>query len=581
MKQLTEEQIQEMRTVRTNLISSYSARDEMLKLYDEIYFMEGEEKPKGLKIQDEDIKVTISSSGRDAVIGLKRILDSGEVHVDIEGEGGNPDKVEAGLKAILRASGRYKIASVEKDLNLSAALHGPASLAVELVDDLLETMKAPQGDGSYEGEGKRKYKNEYVAKQLELLRSETPFMLHPVSAPQSYPLWGAYGMIGHCRRYTLKGAEITDRWGVACKDPTKDHEVTDFFYYEKRLVEAEGFSEPLMAVEWVSRGEDGEMIGSINIPVFTRFSGGSSLWHEPDKQSQPLLYAKAKGGWHKRENLAWTYLFTGIDQQGIPGPVVMMDPEQGTDFDIEYRRGMRVIMGKGTLSDPQVIDGDVLRLFDLMKGEAATQTIQPQTLGQNTAGVTFSQFALASKAGLIPAIDPKEAMEALYADAFTHMLQRIKEESIENELIKAGDIPNKLKLTVTLEPDLEQDDLRNAQIATQLKNSKANVSDEWINTNLLKIPDSKAMWRQMKIEELRNGMVELMKQPEFMQGFLTEIFKPKGKATPTPTPTPSGADAPPPPMGQAPLGEGVTQGMMPGMEQLPQTDAMIPREERT
>lgn len=579
MKQLTNEQISEMRTVRTNLVSSYSARDEMLKVYDEIYFMGGEEKPKGLKIQDEDIKVTISSSGRDAVTGLKRILDSGEVQIKVTGQGGNPDKVEAGLKAMLRSSGRYKIASVEKDLNLSAALHGPASLAVELVDDLLETMTVTPDASAYEGEGKRSYKNEYVAKQLELLREETPFLLHPVSAPQSYPLWGGYGMIGHCRKYTLKGAEITDRWGVVCKDPTKTYDVTDFFYYERRLVEAEGISEPLMAVEWVSRDEKtGEMIGSINIPVFTRFSGGSSLWHEPDKQSQPLLYAKAKGGWHKRENLAWTYLFTGIDQQGIPGPIVLIDPESVNDeIEIDYRRGIRTIKAKGTLADPQVIDGDVLKLFDLMKGEAATQTVQPQTLGQNTAGVTFSQFALASKAGLIPAIDPKEAMEALYEDAFTHILQRIKAESIENEVIAPGDIPEKVKLTVTLEPDLEQDDLRNAQIASQLKASGANVSDEWIDTNLLKVADSKAMWRQKKKEELRNQMVEMLKDPQFMGQFMGQIMGSMlgGKGKGGQGSDQSAVNGGPPTVNSA------VPGMMPGGEAMPKTDAVIPLEERT
>lgn len=572
MKQLTDETIQEMRRVRDALVSGYSARDALLTQYEDIYFMRGSDKPKGLKIDENDIKVTISSSGRDAVTGLKRILDSGEVQIKIEGDGGDPDKVEAGLKTMLRMSGRYKIAGVEKDLNLSAILHGPASLAVESVDDLIESAKMPSEQPGYET-----YKNKYVAKQLEMLKKQTPFLLHAVSARQSYPMWGAYGMIGHCRKYRLKGTEIMDRWGVECKTPTESYDVTDFFYYENRLVEAQGFSEPLMAVEWVARDEKGEMIGSINIPVFTRFSGGSTLFERPEEQSQPLLYAKAKGEWWKRENLAWTYLFTGIDQQGIPGPVILMDPDVPSDVDVDYRRGFRVIRGKGQMIDPQVIDGDVLKLFDLMEGQSAVQTVQPQTLGQNMGGVTFSQFAMASKAGMIPAIDPKEAMEALYTDAFTHILERIEAETMENDLIPPGIIPKNFKLTVTLEPDLEQDDLRNAQIATQLL-QVGNVSQEWVNTNILKIADSKAMWKQKSKEDLRAAMLEMMKTPDVLGQFVSKLMG--GGKKPA-----SGGQSSAVNSGQMPAG-GSQPGMpnLPGegmmQEQLPKTDAMIPQNER-
>lgn len=567
MKQLTDEQIREMRKVRDDLISSYGARDEMLRRYEEIYFMTRKANPKGLRgVDDKDIKETISSSGRDAVIGMKRILDSGDVHIKVIGEGGDPDKIEAGLKKMMKVSGEYRIASVEKDLNLSASLYGPGVLNVESVADLIEA----QADGG----------KEFVKKQLELLSRKTPFMLNTITPTQSYPMWGAYGMIGHARKYKLKGMEITDRWSVECKDPNQEYEVKDFFYYEKRLVEADGISDPLMAVEWVSRDSKGEIIGSINIPVFARYAGGSSLFHEPEKQSQPLLYGKAKGEWDLRETLFYTYLFTAIYQQGLPGPLMMIDPENASqDIEVEYKRGIRTIVAKGQFANNQIIDGDVMQLRNIMQDQAATQTVQPQTLGQNTNGVTFSQFAMASKAGLIPAIDPKESQEALYKDAFTHILQRIKEENIENDLIQPGDIPDEFELEVTIEPDLEQDDLRNSQIAMQLLSSGANVSKEWVNTNLLKIADSKAMLRQKKKEELFDAMVELMKTPEVLGKYVQAVLGKKSV----------GGGQLPVDGGEMPAGGGLDTDAstrpseipgMPGMDQLPKTDAMIPPEER-
>ena len=161
---------------------------------------------------------------------------------------------------------------------------------------------------------------------------------------------------------------------------------------------------------------------------------------------------------------------------------------------------MKTIVMDGVLDNPPVIDGDVMQIHGMMEQVAATQTVQPQTLGMNSNGVTFSQFAMASKAGMIPAIDPKEAQEQLYTDIFRHILERIKAEFIENELLAPGDIPDGFAITVKIEPDLEQDDLRNAQIALQIKQAGL-ASGEWIDTNLLKIPDGRrcggsARWKR-------------------------------------------------------------------------------------
>jgi len=195
---------------------------------------------------------------------------------------------------------------------------------------------------------------------------------------------------------------------------------------------------------------------------------------------------------------------------------------------------------------------------------------------------------------LIPAVDPKEAMEALYTDAFTHMLQRIDAEDIDNDLIKKGDIPKNFKITVTLAPDLEQDDLRNAQIGTQLLNSGANVSKKWVNTNVLKIADSEAMWKEKKMEELRDVLVDMLKTPEVLGQFVQAVIgKPKEqKADPTgaqggAVPGAEGGGQMPPMQGSGQMPPEIMAGSMPGMpggmqgmEQMPKTDPMIPPEER-
>lgn len=504
---LSAKEINELKTRGEQVIASYSARNTMLERYEEIYFMNKQPKVRAGGVDDKDWKITISSSGRDAVIGMKRILDTANIQIkvcDYEGQkAGDSDKIERALKAILKTSGEYRQSRVEKDTNLSAALYGPVTLGVESVDEILSTVKEP-----------------FVKGQLAEIRKRSPFILRAINAKESFPEWGDYGMVGHVWRYTVKGSVMRERYGdvgALRVDDNTNYVVKDYFHYGKRLVWCDSLV--LFAGEWVGDG------GVTNIPIFSRYAGGTSLFHEAEKQSQPLLYAKAKGDWDLREDLFWTYVFTAIYRQGLPGPTFVKDPEDTSDINISYEKGVRVITARGKLENPRVIDGDVMSLKAFMDEQSAQQTIQPQTLGANTGGVTFSQFAMASRAGLIPSQDPKEAQEQVYKDAFSHILQRVKNEGIDHPLFADVEIPDSFDLVVTLEPDLAQDDLRNASIVAQLKNSNANISDEWLNTNLLKISDSRAMFRQKTTEDFKKAVAaSLMSNPQIMQEAIGAIM---------------------------------------------------------
>ena len=95
------------------------------------------------------------------------------------------------------------------------------------------------------------------------------------------------------------------------------------------------------------------------------------------------------------------------------------------------------------------------------------------------------------------------------------------------------------------------------------------------------------MWRQRKMEEMRDAIVELMKDPQFLSQYL-----PKKKAAPAqnnpgalPGAVPgAGGEMPGEMPGAVPGAGGEMPGEMPGAvpggEQLPQTDAMIPGQER-
>jgi hypothetical protein len=582
---LTQEQIKGLRVRRDAVRTLYTERNKLFAEYENAYFMRGIEKPKGQNVDANDWIVTTSPGGRDKVTGLKRILDTSEIHIKVKEKDGEDaqasDKIEAALKTMLKVSGEYRAARVERDTNLAAVLYGPVVLTCNSVDDLLETKKG------YNAPADR-----FVISQLKNIRKRTPFLIDTINSKESYPEWGRYGLSGHLQEYTLTGAEIKEGWGC---DPDKfsdktSYTVQDFFHYSQRLVESGGTT--LFAGEWLTYDEEAGYQGVSSIPIFVRYAGGSTLFTKPEEQLQSFLYAYAKG-WYKHESLYWTHVFTRMYTQGLPGPTILRDPDDTSDIRVDYRGGVKIITTKGKLENIPIVSADVIQLKGLMDAQTGKSTIQEQTIGGGSDAATFSSYVMEVNAGKLPTIDPREAQEQAYRDCFLHILQRVKSEGIANDLIDPADIPDDVDMEVSLEPNLQQDDLRNSQIVTQLKGSGANVSDEWMNTNLLKIADSNAMFKQKTKEDIRKSIVAaILSDQTLMKQFIAAAMgqqppeTPPDQMVPTGGPTPPGMEMPP---GEQPTPEqmammqqaqGQGQPGQPNMEGMPMTDAMPQPQER-
>lgn len=573
---LDQDEIAKLRTRRNQVRGLYSGRNELFDRYEEIYFLRNSESPKMNEVDVQDIKKTTSPNGRDKVNGLKRILDTSEVHIKVKEKGSSEkidksDEIEAGLRKMLQVSGEYKPARIERDLNLASVLYGPVVLSCDSVDDLIKA-KTKEGDTSGV--------NKFIRRQLETIRKRTPFLIETLNPKSSYPEQGQYGMVGHLYEYKENGTVIKERWGVddVSISDGKEYTVQDFFHYDNRLVEVG--STTLFAGKWIAENEDGEAEGITNIPVFVRLAGGSTLFEKPEEQLGSFLYAYAKGEWDRRESLYWTYLFTSIYTKGLTGLTILLDPDSPTDADgnpvikVNYAGNIKFISAKGTFQDPKVINGDVIQLKQLMEEQTSASTIQNQTIGGASDASTFSSYVMQMNAGKLPSIDPLDAQCECYKDLFLHILQRIKSEGIENDLISPADIPDDIELEVTIEPNLSQDDLRNAQIVAQLRNSGANVSDKWINTNLLKIADSDAMFREKAKEDLLKAYLEYVKSDQsLMQQFVALAMGTQDKKDTTEEEVPTDTTVP----------QGLTPDMLKGMsgnmntEALPLTDAVTNR----
>lgn len=132
--------------------------------------------------------MTASPSGRNKVTGVKQILDTSEIHVQVKqkGKAVKSDEIEEAYKAMLRVSGEYKSARIEADNNLSSTLYGPVVQVAESVEDLI-TAKTT----NYKGEARTNV-NKFVLNQLKQIQKRTPFLIGTMNPEKSFPMWGEY-----------------------------------------------------------------------------------------------------------------------------------------------------------------------------------------------------------------------------------------------------------------------------------------------------------------------------------------------------------------------------------------------------
>lgn len=554
--QIPQQELTDIVNRAKRLETTFNKRGDLFKRYREMYFMDNIEKPGSGQTDRHDWKLTASPSARNEVIGIKRLLDTSDMHVKVL-ENGNASKksdmIERGLKKILDVSGEGKQARVESDAMLSAVLYGPVVLGAEALQDLLSVKALP----------------EYKRMHYQKIQKKTPFLIKALNPEEHFAEIDEGLVILSEWKYKLTGAKIKSRYKVSAND-LQEYDVRDIFTPEYHIITIDGIGNVFAKPH-----------GLGCVPVVVSFSGGTELFHTPEEQLNSFLYAKAKAELDKRENMILTALFTQLNKRGLLGTMYWIDPETAPDnITIDYQNGVMFAKGKVSAQNDQVIDPVVFQIKNMLDDLSGQSTIYKQTLGENINAGTFSGLAMLSSAGKLPLVDPQRALENAFRDIFVHILYRIKQEGIENELIQPAEIPNDLDIVVTFEPKLPQDNLRNSQMAVNLGDL---VSDEWKLTNLLQEGDAAAMQRQVAKEKIFKSMLARAAedpQSPIMQQLMSMVFSGLmgGGGGPTP-PAPNMQPSPAPaPNMQPGYSNDPAQGQM-NMESPGMMDAMTPPQE--
>jgi hypothetical protein len=516
-KPIDMEQFEKIKKRDDQIKQNFSKRDLLNKEFEKMFFMENEPKT-GSGWENSDIRETRSTSSRDSVTGVHRMVSTSKIQFTVECDQPYKDKIEGALGKWWAASSAVQLAEPENDMALSGILFSDVGVSVDKVEDILE------------------YAPTYEHERLKEILEETPFLFETVPGQTSYPVFGRFGMIEWLGENEMTGKEIKERWSVTDLEDNMKYTLRDHYDMVWRCVYLSEKNDPIVL----------DQHGLPTIPKFCAVAGGSNLFHEEEKKRQPFLFGMHKGKLDLREDETMTALFTSIATRG-PGPIYMIDPTSvgNGKVEVHMQGAFRYVMAKGNPVDDKAFDSALIDALNKLKELKQQTTINDQTLGENIeSGTPFSGYAMASQNGRIPTLPIQSSREKVIHDASVAALRWFKRENIKWDGLKATEIPDNFKasmLKVKLEVDLPQDDVRNAQAVSQLANANVPLTNERIH-NMLQIKDSNketANWmsEQATIEAFKQGL------PTMMQEMLGMFSQPNTNTDTVPTTTTSQPEA--------------------------------------
>lgn len=485
--QTNSEDITTVQTMADKIVADNSGLHSLYNEIEQAYFMDDAiaEKPTASAHDPDDIKVTLSPSARNDIIGIVRVMTATEAQIKAKSDTdtNHADDIEKLCRRVISESGLLSRGRITTDAVRATALYADTHLMLSSLDAMIQIATTEEKAG------------------LQEIRKRTPFQLEVVNPNNGYPAFGRHGMRKYLRREKVRGEAIKEEWtlpaGMTLDDAT-DYEFNEWWDKTNRGVWLTEFKAmPLLALTPHNLPE---------LPISVALADGSALWPLPERMRQPFLYAKIRGGWLKRENLFYTQLFTSLWERGT-GVLVGFDDDPG-DVTVDFAGpGVRYIKAaKSRLLSDSALDPNLLVIKNqILDPIDAESTVYKQVLGSNAgaSSTPFSSLSLLSSSGQVALTAIRESVQNSLKQILLVMLRWIKREGVDLKGIvdmKASDIPDDIELEITLDVKLPQDTFRNAQIAETLEKN-GDVSHEWVQSNLLQIPDSKEMRKQIWTEQ--------------------------------------------------------------------------------
>lgn len=503
MKLFDRDVFNQIRTHAQDLKSVHSVRDSEFDEYEKMYLMDFHAENSEFAKQD-IMKLTPSPSARNKVLNACRLMMSQEPVFDINASGFDQGKVEAIEKNISRwwdQAGRAARRPLHYDMILSAMLYDEMHTSITIMDD-------------YKAYNKKDRRAERVSKI-------TPILFQSWNPREGYPEFDELGLCAYYRETQVRWSYVAQKYKELLKDnytyfnqKSTDNVVLKIWYDLEHYAIWINDGEPLVCEEH----------NLPCIPIDVTLVNGSSFFEKEEDRRQPLLFSIMRSHLWERESLLYTVLYSLLFTLGVTPTFVY---KTDTEDDLQMQNDGAIsyyMMRKGDTLDPLdskgILPPEVQRLSEITGDLIDESTMYSTAFGEkNFNSQTFSETSLLQQAARLPLIGPQRLGGFGISSTIEMALMMLKERGINFEKngyqIKASEIPEDIEVKAKLDVILPQEKLQMVNVGLNMQ--KLGMPDEYIQSNLLGITNTKEIKRQYTQQQAEASLLQYKLQQKVNQ----------------------------------------------------------------
>ena len=482
-----------------DLKATYVQRDKDFEEYERMYLMKF---PDNAQFSDYKnnaaCRPTLSPSARNKIDGALRLLLSQQpiFHAETQDEDYDDEKIEAieeSLSKCWSLSGNTGGRQTHYNMMLSALLYDEMHTAITPTIELANKNKKDM--------------------RIKRLADRTPLLIESWNPKNGYPEFDTFGLCFYYR-------ETQEDWRSV---KNKYADILDGKFEDKRYGNATvsiAYDLEYFGV-WIDRQcVYLEEHGLSAIPVDVTLVNGSTFFGKPEEQRQPMLYPILKSKLWERESAILTVMYTQMFAIGLT-PLMVYRTQNGDSLDLQMDNlhgfslatlkageSLDVISSKGVL--PQEVQAVMQQTNDLID----SSTIYDAAFGEKNNGAsTFSETSLLAQSARLPLIGPQRMGGFGISAVMELALMTLREKHInfnKNGInLKGSELPDDLKVTVSLDVILPHERLQSATIAKAMVDNRF-ISKEYAQNVILGVTDTNKQDKQI-YEELATDAIKQQK----------------------------------------------------------------------
>lgn len=485
-----EKLFEEIKQHANDLKSQYSKRNQEFEAYEDMYLMNGSEGTRG----NETVKLTVSPTAHNKVVGAKRLLQSQKVRFDVHSNIATKNEIDQ-LEQLISDwwNNMYSVNGkpLMNEIIHSAALYSDVHIGLTFLEDY------------------KKYNSKDT--RTERLLRRTPILFEVWNPRFGYPERDALGLSAYYQELKVPFSYIKHVYGSFVKDEDRKDTASVTL---KRFWDLENY-----CIWYEDEMLDCGPHGLPCIPVSVSSTEGSELFEDQEDKYEPLLFGLKRSALWERENLILTTLYTTAAAIAFT-PSFKWKTDSNEDLRVNIDDGVQYYrLNKGddveAITNKGVFTREIGDVIQLTTNLIDNSTVYDTAFGTAGGSSSFSESTLLAQAARLPLVPLQRTVGSAIGDIVQIALDIMQAKGINFKFgeidIKAKDLPEDMTVDAKLDVILPQE---RTQLAATAATIQANglASKEWVRSEIMGIPNNEKMEKQIAQEKVSQALADYMTQ---------------------------------------------------------------------